>query len=111
MRRRLLTLFVLFLAVSMTPGAVELLENVAHAVTHGDAAHADDAGHSERSSKDEHGCSGAVHTCRCCHSAHYVASEGTTLLVTRTSRARRHLAPTAPPCDPPPLRVFRPPRF
>lgn len=42
----------------MTPGAVELVEDIAHFVAHGDTFH--DAGHDA-----DHCCSGAFHFCGC----------------------------------------------
>ena len=47
--RRFLPALALMLAVSMTPGAPELVENAVHLLGHGDTAHAE-ASHSSNSS-------------------------------------------------------------
>lgn len=47
-----------WMLVLVTPGALELVEDVVHAVTHGDSLH--DGLHD-----DQHCCSGAFHVCSC----------------------------------------------
>jgi hypothetical protein len=62
----------LFLAYSITPGAGEITENVAHFLSDGHAAHAaHDADHGPR--EDAHGCSGPFQNCPCHGTAAFVA--------------------------------------
>ncbi len=58
-----LRLLSLLLAVSMSPGFVELIEDAAHLVVVGQSEHAD-PGHG----CPEHGCTPASHHCGCCAS-------------------------------------------
>lgn len=61
---RLVTLLLVFV---LTPGAAEIVENVAHLAADGHLAHAvDDDDHAPEG--DEHGCSATMHLCAC-HSA------------------------------------------
>ena len=110
MRRWLLSVLAVVLAFSITPGSFEIVENLAHVLSHGDSAHAEDDGHSERSSSDEHGCSGATHACGCCHSAQYVAVRTATLPAAANLDSPKCDVPSAPVADAPVSRVFRPPR-
>lgn len=50
------------LAVSITPGAREIALDAAHWLVDGHLAHADACDDGE---SDEHGCTGAFHTCAC----------------------------------------------
>ncbi len=100
--RRFLPALALMLAVSMTPGAPELVENAVHLLGHGDTAHAE-ASHSSNSShssdsshsssskdadedrdhegeSDEHGCSGTYHACGCHASPHFADNTTTVRL-------------------------------
>ena len=58
MARRLVALLVL---LCVTPVAPELVEWAAHAITHGDFAHAEDGEHEETPA--EHGCTALSHSC------------------------------------------------
>lgn len=73
--RRAYPIIAALLAYLMVPGAIEIVENVAHLVTHGDAAHAD-AEHSDDGPRDEHGCSAASHACGCHGNPSFVAGSG-----------------------------------
>ncbi len=66
------------LSILLMPGALEVIENAAHLLGHGDTAHstehtdnyangADDGNGDD----DEHGCSGASHACTCHASPHF----------------------------------------
>ena len=70
-----------FLVYLMTPGAVEITENLAHLAAHGDIAHGND--HGDTQSSDEHGCSGPYHFCVCHHSAAFVPAQVDRGVVTR----------------------------
>ena len=62
----------LLLAYVITPGAGEMLENAAHYLLDGHAAHTahdSDHGHDE----DSHGCSGPFQTCPCHGTSAFVA--------------------------------------
>jgi len=110
MRGYLLHSVVLALAFSMTPGAFEVAENVVHVAAHGDVAHARSGGHSRRTPADEHGCSGAVHACGCCHSLQFVPTGSAPVeSAARVSRVVATPVITALP-NAPASRVFRPPR-
>jgi hypothetical protein len=105
LRRRLLVLLLLF---TLTPSASEAVELVAHALSHGDYAHAADARHDGAPDGDEHGCTTMLHTCGCHGSAHGAAVTALRLAVAAPPAAR---APSQPPAesherehDPPPLR-------
>jgi hypothetical protein len=75
MRRVLRTLLTLLMCVSLTPGWVELLENLEHLVHDGHLAHTEDhlahAGHDHEDSsahealEAEHGCTPMSHSCGC----------------------------------------------
>ena len=61
---RIVQFVALLLVFCLTPGAAEIVENVAHLATDGHMAHAiDDGDHAPEG--DEHGCSGTVHLCAC----------------------------------------------
>ena len=110
MRRRLVQLAVLALVFSITPGALELVENVAHAMAHGDAAHVDDGGHSKGSPTDEDGCSGATHACSCCHSLRFIPVEGVAMIPVADLVTSDLSADATPVASARLWRVFRPPR-
>jgi len=66
---RLSQLAVLGLAALVTPGVVEVTENLWHLATRGHEAHAAEAGADHAPDGREHGCSGTFHLCTCCHTA------------------------------------------
>lgn len=69
--RRLIPGIAILLAYSVTPGAGEMTENIAHLLRDGHAAHvAHEAGHTPR--EDSHGCSGPFQTCPCHGTAAFV---------------------------------------
>ena len=70
--RRLIPGIAILLAYSVTPGAGEITENVAHLLVDGHAAHVAHEG-DHAPSEDTHGCSGPFQTCPC---------HGTTAFVT-----------------------------
>jgi hypothetical protein len=80
--RRAFPLIAGLLAYLMVPGAVEIVENVGHLITHADTAHADN-GHAEDSSDDEHGCSGTYHACSCHHAPSFSSAFNTPVPPTR----------------------------
>ncbi|MDH3623568.1 MAG: hypothetical protein OES69_11105 [Myxococcales bacterium] len=62
--RRLIPGIAILLAYSVTPGAGEITENVAHLLRDGHGAHvAHEASHAPE--EDTHGCSGPFQTCPC----------------------------------------------
>ena len=73
--RRLIPGIVVLLAYAVTPGAGEMVENVAHFVVDGHAAH---VGHDaeEEPCNDSHGCSGPFQTCPCHGTAAFVVDDG-----------------------------------
>jgi hypothetical protein len=66
-RQLLVAAIALVSAVSITPGARELLLDVAHWTASGHLAHADACEDGEDG--DEHGCTGTFHSCTCCHAS------------------------------------------
>lgn len=85
--RRAFPIIAALLAYLMVPGAVEIVENVAHWVTHGDAAHASEQ-HAKDSPDDEHGCSGTYHACSCHHAPIFAKVVGTLAPAAPSQRAR-----------------------
>jgi hypothetical protein len=69
--RRFAPFIALVLIHLMTPGSVELTENLIHFVASGHGAHSlpDDA---HQPDDDEHGCSGPYHFCDCHHSSGFL---------------------------------------
>ncbi len=60
-----------FTVYCMTPGAVEVIENVIHVTQNGHTAHAfDDDYHTPQGV--EHGCAGTLHVCSCCQTPVFV---------------------------------------
>lgn len=59
---------VVVLLWGLTPGLVEVTENVWHLAVAGHMAHAPGHGPSHAPHGDEHGCSGPFHLCSCHHS-------------------------------------------
>lgn len=58
-------ILVLSLVWVMTPGLVEVTENLWHLATTGHSAHAPGMGADHAPAGDEHGCSGSFHLCSC----------------------------------------------
>ncbi len=57
---------VLVLLLAFVPGVGELMENAVHLAAEGHFAHATHDGDVHDPGSDEHGCTGAIHTCSCC---------------------------------------------
>jgi hypothetical protein len=69
--RRLIPGIAVLLAYTIAPGAGEMVENVAHFLVDGHAAHATHEAEEERCN-DSHGCSGPFQTCPCHGTAAFV---------------------------------------
>ena len=65
MRNVLTKLWTLLLILAMTPGMVELSENVFHWVWQGHAAHEAADGDHHGPEDEEHGCTPSMHLCGC----------------------------------------------
>ena len=63
------------LALAMTPGAVEILENAAHLVTEGHLAHVAPDGDRHEPAGPEHGCTPVFHHCGCHASLAFVGTQ------------------------------------
>jgi len=104
-------LLAIILVLALWPALGELIELAAHAVEHGDLAHADDDEHDAAPlGEDEHGCSGSFHLCPCHHPSPVVNSTVAAAVESEaTSALSAHLAPAievgvglaAPPTRPP----------
>src|SRR5688572_23296702 len=70
--RLAVTVLVMALSWQLSPGAGEVLENAIHLAVDGHFAH-DDHADPHEDPGPEHECGGAVHLCRCCVSAAFVA--------------------------------------
>jgi hypothetical protein len=73
--RRFIPGIAVLLAYAITPGAGEMVENLAHFVLDGHGAHAHH-GAEEAPCKDAHGCSGPFQTCPCHGTSAFVVDEG-----------------------------------
>ena len=73
--RRFIPGIAILLAYTVTPGAGEMVENLAHFVADGHSAHAAHEGEGEPCN-DSHGCSGPFQTCPCHGTAAFLADSG-----------------------------------
>jgi hypothetical protein len=72
---RLIPGLAVLLAYAVTPGAGEMVENVAHFIADGHAAHVAHGGE-EQPCNDSHGCSGPFETCPCHGTSAFVVDDG-----------------------------------
>lgn len=107
--RRLIPGIAILLAYSVTPGAGEITENIAHLLRDGHAAHAaHDAGHAPEG--ESHGCSGPFQTCPCHGTSAFVTDSAP--IEIEVAHAEAHLVHwfvAGHEADGVPSSVFRPP--
>lgn len=83
----------LVLALAMTPGAVEIMENAAHLLSEGHLAHGDADGDRHEPSGPEHGCTPVFHFCGCHASLAFLGTQPPPPTNLRVVGFSRELAP------------------
>lgn len=84
------------LALALTPGAVEILENAAHLATEGHLAHVAPDGDRHRPTGPEHGCTPVFHFCGCHASLAFLGTQPPPATSLRIVGLSGQLAPDTP---------------
>lgn len=87
----------LFLALTMVPGAAEIVESAVHLLTEGHLAHATPDGDDHEPAGPEHGCTPIFHFCGCHASLSFISPQVAILATFPSSLAVEASKPLAPP--------------